>query len=91
MNKIIQLGNINRENKKFSNPQPGRVYSINGISPTLNTCQGGQREPKIIIMDNDKDDYMKIVCERRIDEGLRTFKNDTIGTIRTIDSGEIKE
>ena len=42
-------------------------------------------------MDNDKDDYMKIVCERRIDEGLRTFKNDTIGTIRTIDSGEIKE
>lgn len=30
---------------------------------------------------------MKMICERRMDEGLRTFKNDVIGTIRTIDSG----
>ena len=29
----------------------------------------------------------KIVCEKRTDEGLRTFKGETIGTIRTIDSG----
>lgn len=33
----------------------------------------------------------KIVCERRIDEGLRVFKGETVGTIRTIDSGEISE
>jgi len=33
----------------------------------------------------------KIVCEKRCDEGLRTFKDGTIGTIRTIDSGEINE
>ena len=31
----------------------------------------------------------KIVCEQRTDEGLRTFKENVIGTIRTIDSGEI--
>lgn len=30
---------------------------------------------------------MKIICERRIDEGLRMFKDDVVGTIRTIDSG----
>lgn len=30
---------------------------------------------------------MKIVCESRTDEGLRTFKDETVGTIRTIDSG----
>lgn len=36
-------------------------------------------------------DLDKIVCERRMDEGLRTFKDDVIGTIRTIDSGVIKE
>lgn len=30
---------------------------------------------------------MKMICERRMDEGLRTFKNDVVGTIRTIDSG----
>ena len=28
----------------------------------------------------------KLVCERRIDEGLRTFKDGVIGTIRTIDA-----
>lgn len=25
----------------------GRVYSIDGVAPTINTCGGGQREPKI--------------------------------------------
>lgn len=30
---------------------------------------------------------MKMICERRMDEGLRTFKNDVVGAIRTIDSG----
>lgn len=32
----------------------------------------------------------KIVCERRYDEGLRTFSDNTIGTIRTIDAGGAK-
>jgi DNA (cytosine-5)-methyltransferase 1 len=30
------------------NPQAGRVYSSEGISPTLDTCQGGNRMPKIL-------------------------------------------
>lgn len=33
----------------------------------------------------------KIICERRMDEGLRMFKDGAIGTIRTIDSGGINE
>ena len=33
----------------FSNPQSGRVYDDNGLSPTLSTMQGGQKEPKIIV------------------------------------------
>ena len=32
-------------------------------------------------------DVDKIICEQRSDEGLRFFKNDICGTIRTIDSG----
>lgn len=32
---------------------------------------------------------MKIVCERRYDEGLRVFSGDYVGTIRTVNSGEI--
>lgn len=44
---VIQLGNIvNTSN--WDNPQAGRVYSSDDISPTLNTMQGGQREPKIL-------------------------------------------
>ena len=26
-----------------------RIYGINGISPTLSTMQGGQRQPKVIV------------------------------------------
>ena len=44
---IIQVCNI-EGNKKFSNPQIGRVYSPEGLAPTLSTMQGGRREPKII-------------------------------------------
>lgn len=49
MNKIIQLGNLRKDSKNFTNPQTGRVYSENGIAPTINTCQGGDREPKVLI------------------------------------------
>ena len=42
MNKIIQLGNLRKDTKNFTNPQTGRIYSAEGIAPTLNTCQGGK-------------------------------------------------
>lgn len=48
--KPIQLGNIMKENG-FKNPQCGRVYDKNACSPTLNTCNGGNHEPKIIVDD----------------------------------------
>lgn len=46
--KVIQLGNIIETNSFGGNPQCGRVYSADGCSPTLNTMQGGGREPKIV-------------------------------------------
>ena len=49
MEKILQLGNLRKSTLTFNNPQCGRVYSIKGISPTINTCQGGEREPKILV------------------------------------------
>lgn len=54
MNKIIQLANLREDTANFKNPQTGRIYSIQGISPTLNTCQGGERQPKVVVMNNDK-------------------------------------
>lgn len=51
--KIIQVGNyMDDTGRGFRNPQCGRVYSADGIAPTLNTCGGGDREPKILIVDS---------------------------------------
>lgn len=48
--KVIQIGNLIEDRPdKFNNPQTGRVYDTDGISPTLNTCGGGHREPKILV------------------------------------------
>ena len=46
---IIQLGNIKKTGSFGGNPQCGRIYSPDGLAPCLNTMQGGQREPKILI------------------------------------------
>lgn len=46
---INQIGNINKSTSFGGNPQAGRVYSIEGVAPTLNTMQGGGREPKILV------------------------------------------
>ena len=45
---IKQIGNIIDTHSFGGNPQRGRVYSDNGISPTLNTCQGGDLETKVL-------------------------------------------
>lgn len=44
--KVIQVGNI-VSTGNWDNPQIGRVYSPEDCSPTLNTCGGGNHEPKI--------------------------------------------
>lgn len=46
MNDVIQVGQIYGFSKE-KNPQAGRVYSADGISPTLDTMRGGNRMPKI--------------------------------------------
>lgn len=46
-----------------------RVYADSGVSPTLNTMQGGNRQPFI-------------AAETRTD-GIRTFSDNTMGTLRT--------
>ncbi|MGY5261924.1 DNA cytosine methyltransferase [Lactiplantibacillus plantarum] len=45
---IKQVGNISNSKSFGGNPQVGRVYGTDGISPTLSTMQGGGQEPKIL-------------------------------------------
>ena len=40
--RVIQVGNIVDDiNINFKNPQRGRVYSIEGIAPTMQNWSGG--------------------------------------------------
>jgi DNA (cytosine-5)-methyltransferase 1 len=50
------------------------ITDIDKICRCIDTMCGGQREPKI-------------VCEQRCDEGLRFFKDNVCGSLRTINSG----
>lgn len=47
--KVKQAGNLMNTKYFGGNPQPGRVYDPEGISPTLSTMQGGGQEPKIML------------------------------------------
>lgn len=47
-NEVKQVGNLTPDGSFGGNPQVGRVYGIDGISPTLSTMQGGGQEPKIL-------------------------------------------
>lgn len=46
--KVMQIGSIISGNG-FANPQRGRIYNIDGLSPTIDSCMGGNRETKILM------------------------------------------
>lgn len=47
--KVIQIANlVPEQDGGFSNPQRGRVYSPDGLSPCIDNMGGGNREPKIL-------------------------------------------
>lgn len=54
---VKQLGNLSDSKSFGGNPQTGRVYSADGLSPTLNTMQGGGREPKVMVKEATKKGY----------------------------------
>lgn len=69
-----------------SNGQNGNIYDADGISPTINAGIGvkgrgigSSNAPKVLVSE-------PIVCEERRDEGIRFFKDDCCGTLRTIDA-----
>lgn len=65
--------------------QRDMTYGTNGIMSTLTATD--YKQPKQIIDTNKLSRDGKTVCEFRNDEGIRYFKDNICGTIRTIDSG----
>lgn len=49
---LIVIGNLSEG--KWDSPQPGRVYSADGISPCIDTMGGGNRQPKIVVYEEEK-------------------------------------
>ena len=56
--KIIQVGNI-VDTGNWENPQRGRVYSPEGISPTVVTVTGGGLEAKVLIKNATSKGYLE--------------------------------
>lgn len=52
--KCVQLGQMYPNS---GNPQAGRVYAAEGISPTMDTCSGGNRMPKVLVREATKKGY----------------------------------
>lgn len=65
--KVKQVGNISAGRSYGGNLQAGRVYDSTGISPSLNTMQGGSREPKILVINNTKKGYLEATAGDGVD------------------------
>lgn len=62
-----QFQKVKQINRTENNYQQDRVYSIDGISPCLNTLPGGNLQPKIVLETLDNIDIRKLTpleCER---------------------------
>ena len=75
LSSVNKLDNINPSKNGLN----GNVFGDNGVCPTLTTNKG----EGIKICETNVE---RIICEQRVDEGLRFFKDDICGCLRTIDA-----
>ena len=82
--KIEQIGNLmDDKGRNFKNPQCGRVYDPEGLSPTLNTCNGGNRQPKVIVR-TDKTICLNSKGGRGGKEGCKPSLQDRVYSVEGI-------
>lgn len=83
--KVMQIGNI-VQTGNFENPQRGRIYSSDGCSPALNTCQGGGLEPKGTV-----EGYFKYPnSEKRHQSNTVISKDGICSTLDTMQGGNLQ-
>lgn len=68
--KEIKLNQVAQITDKGFTEMTGRVYDSNGLSPTIQTMQGGNRQPKIQVVGG--------VDEKRSNNGTQYFMQDRI-------------
>lgn len=77
--KVMQIGNC-RPTKNRANPNQGRIYDVNDISPCIHTMGGGNLEPHII----DKPKVVKVGNVNPSGKGQNGQVVDSEGLARTI-------
>lgn len=85
--KDIKLNCLGLLNIK-GNEQIRRVYDENGLSPTINTCNGGNRQPKILLSPLQKE-----VCDKALDFVEPTDIIDytySNARLKEMDNGDVK-
>lgn len=86
---IVKVGDLDIKGQD----QIKRVYDISGVSPTLSTMQGGNRQPKII---EEPTPLQREVCDKAIERGL-VVPNDAIeytysnARLKEIEQGYIRK
>ena len=77
---VVQIGNIYPDQEGFKNRTAGRIYSADGLSPTLRTMSGGHQEPKIVEEEKPKYRIRKLTCREVF--RLMGCDEETIDTIQ---------
>ena len=80
--KLKQIGNIAKKNS-WDNPQSGRIYDVNGLSPCLNTMQGGGLEPKTLIKNKIRR-LTPLECWR-----LQGFKDEDFFSVKDVSDSQL--
>ena len=89
--KLLQVGSLKGSGLPWDNMNEStcRVYSEDGMSPTLDTMQGGHRQPKILIKNATKQGYLEaeegdgININSRMHYQRGNVQKDSIQTLTT--------
>lgn len=92
-NNVKQIGNIVNAGN-WSNPQRGRIYSVEGCSPALNTCSGGGLEPKIVtgLVSNKGESFEKetAIANTLLARDYKGFGNQPMNAVLNIQNAVIR-
>ena len=81
---IKQIGNIKQPRKKWKNPPSGRIFSVEGISPTLTCNGGGGHEVKILVEKKGKKEIRKLTPKEYF--RLQNFPDEYFNKAKAVNS-----
>lgn len=82
--RLKQIGNV-CPNKNRDNPNQGRVYDKEGLSPTLNSMRGGNLQPMVIVENKSiKPNLVGGIGEKKSNNGTQYYQQDRVYDSNTV-------